>query len=112
MSPLNEVITTDNEDLGHVEEFTFLGSVVPGSESDIKRRIALSAAALGRLRRTVWNRRDIPRSIKIRLYKALLIPIATYASATWTMRVQEERMLLAFEMRCLQSICGVTQRSS
>ncbi|KAK3865205.1 hypothetical protein Pcinc_029177, partial [Petrolisthes cinctipes] len=70
MSPSNEVIAIDNEDLEHVEEFTFLGSVVPGSESNIKWT-ALAAAAFGRLRRTVWNRRDVSRRLKIILYKAL-----------------------------------------
>ncbi|KAK3867541.1 hypothetical protein Pcinc_026997 [Petrolisthes cinctipes] len=103
MSPLNEVIAIDNEDLEHVEEFTFMGSVVPGSESDIKRT-ALAAAAFGRLRRMVSNRRDVSRRLYVRLYKALLIrPIATYASETWIMRVQEERMLLVFEMRYLRA---------
>ena len=53
LSPSDEVVSRNNEDLDHVPEFVYLGSVVPGSESDIKRRIATAAVTFGRLRRTV-----------------------------------------------------------
>ncbi|KAI8489175.1 hypothetical protein Bbelb_331600 [Branchiostoma belcheri] len=93
-----------------VPEFVFLGSVVPGTTSDIKRRIALAASAFGRLRKTVWNRRDISKNLKVRLFQALILPIATYACETWTLKKSDELLLLSFEMRCLRVILCITLR--
>jgi hypothetical protein len=55
---------------------------------------------VGRLRDTIWSRSDI--SIKfVRLYNALLRPLAIYASETWTLLELDQRKLEFFEMRCL-----------
>ena len=59
-------------------EFVFLGSVVPGSSSDMERRIELTfgQSAFGRLKEKIWSRKDISISLKIRLYYTLIVPIA------------------------------------
>ena len=41
-------------------------------------------------------------------YNALILPIATYASETWTLKSEDTRKLTVFEMRCLRSILGTT----
>ena len=112
-----KIISNDQRDImiegspvEKVREFTFLGSVIPGTESDVKRRIMLASTAFGRLKDTIWSRKDISRNLKMRLYKALILPIATYASETWTLRESEKQSLLTFEMRCLRSILGVNLR--
>ena len=64
--------------------------MIPGSESDVKRRIILAYTAFGRLKDNIWSRKDINTNLKIRLYKALILPIATYASETWTLRESEK----------------------
>ena len=43
-------------------------------------------------------------------YNALIVPIATYASETWTLRSSKTRRFEVFEMRCLRAILGVTRR--
>ena len=103
-------IHIDGSIVGKVEKFTFLGSVVPESSSDVKRRIGLASSAFGRLKEKIWSRKDISMKLKIRLYNALIIPIATYASETWTILRDDERRLNVFEMRCLRSILGITLR--
>ena len=40
----------------------------------------------------------------------LILPIATYASETWTLRACDTRKLESFEMRCLRTILGVSKR--
>lgn len=75
---------------------------------DIKRRIALASSSFGRLKENVWSRKDIPNCIKIRLYNALIIPIATYASETWTQKAEDSRKLTVFENRCLRTLAGKT----
>ena len=49
--------------------------------------------------------------MKIRLYYSLIVPIATYASETWTILAEDERRLLSFEMKCLRTILGVSLRN-
>ena len=110
ISPSPEKITIDGAQVEHVGQFTFLGSVVPPCSEDVNRKISLAAAAFGRLRTAVWNRREIGMALKVRLYNALILPIATYVAETWTLKAEDTRKLEAFEMRCLRVILGVTLR--
>ncbi len=110
LSPSDQRIVIDGQEVEHVEEFTFLGSVVPDSAADVKRRIGLASTAFGRLREAIWKNRSISNPLKVRLYNALIVPIATYASETWTLRADDIRKLEVFEMRCLRAILGVTRR--
>ena len=108
MSPSNDSLSIDGLQVGSVEEFVFLGSVVPGTSSDIKRRIALASQAFGRLRASIWSERRISKAMKVRIYKALILPIATYASETWTLKSEDIDKLEVFEMRCLRAILGIS----
>ena len=108
ISTSTDSIKIDGKNVDHVEEFVFLGSVVPDTSADVMRRIALAASAFGRLRKVIWDRHDISNHLKIRLYNALILPIATYASETWTLKSEDTRKLTVFEMRCLRSILGTT----
>ena len=106
--PETENISIDNQTVPKVAEFKFLSSLVPNCASDVNKRISLASQAFGRLRKSVRISRDMSRALKIRLYKALILPIAIYGSETWTLREQEIRALLVFEMKCLRRILGVT----
>ena len=110
MSPNDTPITLDGNEVEHVDNFVFLGSSLPTTSGDVLRRTSLAATAFGRLRTTVWSRRDISKNLKIRLYNALILPIATYASETWTLKNHDIRRLLTFEMRCLRAILGVSRK--
>lgn len=110
ISPTDRRITIDGQDIEHKDTFIYLGSVVPGTKDDVERRIALAASAFGRLKNSVWSRRELSTDLKVRLYKALILPIVIYASETWTLRAEEARKLEVFEMRCLRTIMGVTLR--
>ena len=109
-----KVMTADNRDItingspvDKVDDFVFLGSNVPSVEADVKRRTRLAAWSFGRLKRTVWTNQDISRSLKVRIYKALILPIAIYGAESWTLRQADTRHLESFEMRCLRVILGV-----
>ena len=110
LSPCQDRIDIDSEIVEHVTEFVFLGSIVPETAADVKRRIALASTAFGRLLPTIWSKRSISKSLKVRLYKALILPIAMYASETWTLKARDSRKLESFEMRCLRTILGVSRR--
>ena len=103
-------LVIDNTQVEAEERFVFLGSVVPGTSNDVARRIALASSAFGRLRESVWRRGDMSQRLKMRLFKALIVPIAIYGAETWTLKAEDSRRLEVFEMRCLRAIRGVTLR--
>ena len=55
----------------------------------------------------IWKDKNICMNTKLRLYKALIMPIAMYGCETWTLRQAEEKKLLVFEMAALRRILGV-----
>ena len=71
-------VQINDTDVETVNNFCFLGSVVPESSSDVVRRIGLANTAFGRLKKNVWSRRDISVSLKLRLYKSLILPVAIW----------------------------------
>ena len=107
LSPCNDEINIDGSAVEHVGEFVFLGSVVPDTSRDVQRRLSLASQAFGRLKNNIWSRKDISKALKARLYRALIIPIATYAAETWALKVVDMQKLHVWEMRCLRSILGV-----
>ena len=69
-------LTIENKEIEIVKEFKFLGSLVPNSPDDVKRRITFANSAFGRLKKRVWSRREISVKLKLRPYNALILPIA------------------------------------
>ena len=100
-------ITIENENVENVEDFKFLGSAVPNSSLDVKRRIATANFAFGRLKESVWSRRDTLTKLKPRLYDALILPIAIYPSETWSLTKQDTKTLNVFENNCLCAILNI-----
>ena len=109
LTPSNDNILIQGELLENVSNFVYLGSSVSDTTKDIERRIALALTSFGRLRKSIWSNRDILLKLKLRLYRALILPIATYASETWALTNTDEKKLLVFEMQCLRSILGVSR---
>ena len=102
-----DFIKLDNNNVENVREFTFLGSVVPGTSSDVNRRLALAHVAFGRLKKNIWSNKVILMNLKIRLYYALIVPIAIYSCSTWTLTKEDERKLQVFENNCLRIMLGI-----
>ncbi len=48
-------------------------------------------------------------STKRRLYEGIVVPMALYGAETWNMGAAERKRLNVMKMRCLRSMCGVTQ---
>ena len=70
ISPETDNVTIKGNDIEKVESFTYLGSVVPGTESDVKRRIALASTAFGNLKENIFSRKDVPKKLEVRLYSS------------------------------------------
>ena len=72
-----------------VKKFLLLGSILPDTTDDVKRRIAMASTAFDRLRKNIWCRRDLPNAIKLRLFNSLIVLIVTYASETLTSKSKD-----------------------
>ena len=60
---------------------------------------AMARSAMVKLSK-IWADRGITRTTKTRLVQALVFPIATYASETWTLTQADRNRIAAFEMWC------------
>ena len=78
-------------DIEVISKFNFLGSVITREGDcgeEVKRRIVLGKTAMGGLNK-IWKDKNISQVTKVRLVRAIVFPIATYACETWTMRKSE-----------------------
>ena len=110
MSPAIEDIVINGTPVENVDNFVFLGSCIPNTTDDIKRRIGLASSTFGRLKSSIWSRNDISNNLKIRLYNSLILPIAIYGSESWTLKTDDSNRLLVFDNDCLRSLLGKLRR--
>ena len=99
-------ITIDTHNIEVVTEFVYLGSLVNNNNdmsAEIKRRIYLASRAYFGLNRFLKS--DIlSRRTKCQLYRVLIKPVLMYASETWTLTQNDERLLGTFERKILRHI--------
>jgi hypothetical protein len=50
--------------------------------------------------------RLLPKNLKIRIYKAIILPMVLYGCETWSLTLREEHRLRVFENRVLRRIFG------
>src|SRR6218665_2163026 len=73
------------------------------------RRIGLACAAFGGLGK-MWREKSISIATKMKLYYALVVPVLLYGSECWSLRKEDERILLVAEMSWLRRIIGRSRR--
>jgi hypothetical protein len=50
--------------------------------------------------------RLLPKNIKIRTYKIIILPVVLYGCETWSHTLREEQRLTLLENRVLRKMCG------
>ena len=93
-----------------VTDFLFLGSkiTVDGDCShEIRRRLLLGRKAMTNLD-SVLKSRDITLPTKVRIVKAMILPMGTYSCDSWTIKKAEHRERIdAFELWCWRRLLRV-----
>ena len=92
--------TVDGEQLEQVSEFTYLGSILTssgGCECDIQNRLQKALGVTANLKK-IWNSRHIALKTKIQLLRALVWPVATHGSESWTLQKIDRQKITVFEM--------------
>ena len=104
-----QVLLLRNAPLKQVENFKYLGATISAYTDciqDIRIRTAIALKAMAELHKT-WGNNRVSINTKVRLYRALIQPIALYGCESWTLTQYEEKKLLVFEMAALKKIHAV-----
>ena len=94
--------------------FKYLGSFI-SSEGDyteeIRTRMNLATSAIARLKK-IWSNNNIKTATKIRLYKSLVVSVLTSGCGSWTLKVESERKIAAFEMIFKKTMLNISYRNN
>jgi len=92
-------IMIEGQKIEQVKQFKYLGAVFTEdgrSVSEVKIRIGIAKDAFRK--RQELLRRGMSRTLKKKMVKSLIWPVALYASETWTLSKEVKTRLNAFEM--------------
>ena len=92
-----------------VTDFLFLGSKITADgdcSHAIRRRLLLGRKAMTNLD-SVLKSRDITPPTKVRIVKAMVLPLGTYSCESWTVKKAEHRRTDAFELWCWRRLLRV-----
>ncbi|BHF68581.1 hypothetical protein SprV_0301161700 [Sparganum proliferum] len=106
-------ISMNGTQLQVVDNFTYLGSILPRStEIDDKfaRRISKARQAVGRLLNAVWDRHDLHPNTKLKMYTADSRPKLPYRAETWTVYKKQAQRLNHSNLICLRQILELSWR--
>jgi len=101
-------IKTDNVSFERVEEFKFLGTNVTNQFyilEEIKSRLK-SGNACYHLMQNLLSSCLLSKSLKIKIYRTITLPVVLYGCETWSLILREERRLRLSENRVLSRIFG------
>ncbi|BHF72736.1 hypothetical protein SprV_0401580600 [Sparganum proliferum] len=77
-----------------VDKFTYLGGTLSRSteiDDEMACRICKASQAFGRLQSTVWNRHGPQLSTKLKMCKAVILPMLLYGTETWMAYIKQAR---------------------
>ena len=105
------VIYVDETPLQTSHKFCYLGSTISDKatlENELHLRMSKASQAFGKLEKRLWSSHDISLRTKINVYRAVVISSLTYGCETWTPYRKQIKMLDAFHLRKLRSICNIS----
>ena len=89
--------------------FKYLGSIFAADgdhKYDVRRRIGIAMTRMGQLRHVFSSK--LPRSLKLKVYKAAICSLFTYGSEAWNLDEQTCAALNGANSRCLSRFTGRT----
>ena len=99
----------DGETVETVSDFIFLGSKITADgecSHEIKRRLLLGRKVMTNLD-SMFKSRDITLPTKVRLVKAMVLPVVMYGCESWTVKKAERQRIDAFELWCWRRLLRV-----
>ena len=103
-----DISTLNDSSLKLVNMFTFLGSNVSSTETDINTLLAKAWTAIDRLS-VIWKS-DLTDKIKRSIFEAAVVSILLYRCTTWTLTKRMEKKLDGNYTRILRAILNKSWR--
>ena len=75
-----------------------------------ENRIGAALSTAGAVRSQVFDSRELSRSAKMLVYKAMIEPSLTYGAESWVLKEREKQRIRAAEMKVLRKIAGVRRK--
>ena len=104
----DDISTLNGSSLKLVDKFTYLGSSVSSTETDINMQLAKAWTVIHRLS-VIWKS-DLADKIKRSFFHATVVSILLYGCTTWTLTKRMEKMLDGNYTRMLQAILNKSRR--
>ena len=79
------------------------------SKPEVLSRI-VQATAAGTKLKPIWRDNNISLGSKVKLMHSLVISIFLYASESWTLTVELEKRMQAFEVRCYRRLLNISYK--
>ena len=96
----------DNSSIERVEEFKYLGTALTNQnpiQEEIKCRLKLGNACYYSVR-NLLSSSLLSKTLKIKIYRTIILPLVLYGCETWSLTLTEERRLRVFENRVLKRV--------
>ncbi|BHF64782.1 hypothetical protein SprV_0200778900 [Sparganum proliferum] len=107
--PPNSVlrIYVNGTELQTVNNFNCLDSTILrciGIDDEVPHRISKDSQVFDRLQNSMWNRHGLRLSIKLGMYKAVVLANLLYEAGIWTVYSSHARKINRFHLNCLPRI--------
>ena len=107
--PQQLLIRCRGELLVQVDKFKYLGSIIEQKADcscEIRARLGAARSAFRSLT-TVWKDRALNKTIKLKILKTIVWPMAVYGCESWILRAADSERLQAFEMSCYRRMLKI-----
>ena len=97
----------NNSSIEKVEEFKYLGTTITNQNSiqEEKSRLKLGNSCYYSVQ-NLLSSSLLPKTLKIKIYRTIILPVVLYGCETWSLTLREERTLRVFENRVLRTVFG------
>jgi len=101
-------VRIDNSTFERVDEFKYLGTTLTNQNSiaeEIKSRLRSGNACYHSVQNILFSWL-LSKSLKIKIYGTIILPVALYGCEIWSLTLREERRVKVFENMVLRRIFG------